>query len=130
MSVIEPVAPPVTPARSMTNMDLKLTLSPAPRKSKRIVIYNIEGRTGSVQFLSTLFGGSQTDGGNPPATLTLTGEFAEPKVAAPKVKETPEERKARLAAMPKLTLAEKVAKAEKRAAELREKLAKGTAPAA
>lgn len=117
----------VAPARSMKTMELTLTKSTAPRKSKRIVIYNIEGRTGSVQFLSTLFGGSQKDEGNPPEKLTLTGEFAEPKVA--KAKETKEERKARLAALPKLTLAERVAKAEEKANKLREKLAKAAAAA-
>lgn len=124
---------PVTPAgtRSMIMSTLNLVRSTADRKSKRIVIYNIEGRTGSVQFLSTLFGGDQKSEGNPPASLTLSGEFAEPKPkAAPRVKETPEERKARLAAMPKLTLAEKVAKAEKKAAALRAKLAKASEPVA
>lgn len=114
-------------ARSMVNMDLVLTRSNVDRKNKRLVIYNIEGRTGSVQFLSTLFGGDQKSQGNPPEKLTLSGEFAEPK--QPKAKETPEERKARLAALPKPTLAEKVAKAEERAAKLREKLAKAQAPA-
>lgn len=108
--------------RSMTMADLKLKLSTGERKSKRLVFYDIEGRTGKVQFLSTLFGGDQKSQGNPPAELTLTGEFAEPK--APKAKETPEERKARLKALPKLTLAEKVARAEERAAALKAKLAK------
>lgn len=112
-------------ARRMEMADLKLVRSTADRKNKRLVIYNIEGRTGSVQFLSTLFGGDQNSQGNPPESLTLSGEFAEPK--APKAKETPEERKARLAALPKPTLAEKVAKAEERAAKLREKLAKAAA---
>lgn len=124
-----PVATPVT-GRSMKHMELVLTKSPAPRKSKRIVIYNIEGRTGSVQFLSTLFGGDQKNEGTPPEKLTLSGEFAEPKVKVAKEKETPEQRKARLAALPKLTLAEKIANAEKRAEELRAKLAKQTAKAA
>jgi hypothetical protein len=127
-----PVAQPATPARSMKTMDLTLTRSTSPRKSQRLVIYNIEGRSGSVQFLSTLFGGDQKSIGNPPATLTLSGEFAEARVAKPK--ETKEERKARLAALPKPTLAEKVAKAEARAEALRAKLAKAaaaeTAPAA
>ena len=73
---------------------ITLTRSTAPRKDQRLVIYNIEGRKGSVQFLSTLFGSNQTAQGNPLPTLTLTGVFAPP----PK-KETPEERKARLAAI-------------------------------
>ena len=121
-------APPQTATtRSMKMAELVLTRSTADRKSKRLVIYNFEGRKGSVQFLSTLFGGDQKSVGNPPDKLTLIGEFAEPKVAKPK--ETPEERKARLAALPKPTLAEKVAKAEERAAKLREKLAKAKAEA-
>lgn len=117
---------PPTPSATQEkhNMaDLKLVLSKAARKSARLVIYNIEGRTGSVQFLSTLFGGGNKSQGNPPETLTLVGEFAEPKVKEPKVKLTPEERKARLASLPKLTLAEKVAKAEARMEKLRQKLA-------
>ena len=95
---------------------ITLVRSTAPRKDQRLVIYNIQGRTGSVQFLSTLFGGSQTDQGNPPATLTLTGTFA-----APKPKETPEERKARLKA---ITPAERLAKMEARVAKMKAKLAR------
>jgi hypothetical protein len=37
--------------------NLTLGRSTAARKTNRLVIYKIEGRTGSVQFLSTLFGG-------------------------------------------------------------------------
>lgn len=61
-----------------------------------------------------------------PATLDLNGELAGPKQA--KVPETKEERKARLAALPKLTTAERVAKLEEKLAKLREKAA--AAPAA
>src|SRR5688572_6980025 len=57
-----------------------------------------------------------------PQTLSIDG-IAGPK--APKVPETAEERKARLAARPKPTLAERAQKAEERAAKLREQLAKG-----
>ena len=114
--------PAATPPnhRSMKHMDLVLTRSKAPRKTNRLVIYNIKGRSGSVQFLSTLFGGSQKEIGNPPETLTLSGEFAEPKPV--KAKMTAEERKALRAAQPKPTLAEKIAKAEARMAALRAKL--------
>ena len=73
--------------------NLTLVRSTAPRKDPRLVIHNIEGRTGSVQFLSTLFGGSQITRGNPPATLTLTGPFPPPKP-----KETPEQRLAKMEA--------------------------------
>jgi hypothetical protein len=94
---------------------LKLVRSVAPRKEQRLVIYNIEGRKGSVQFLSTLFGGNQNDQGNPPETLTLTGTFA-----APPRKETPEERKARLAA---ITPEQKLAAMEAKLAKMRAKIA-------
>ena len=93
-------------------MVINLTRSTAPRKDARLVIFNLEGRTGSVQFLKTLFNQDAI-----PATLTLTGEFA-----APKVKETPAERKARLALLPKLTPAERVAKMEERLANMKAKL--------
>src|SRR5262245_58105812 len=94
---------------------ITLVRSTAPRRDPRLVIYKLEGRTGSVQFLSTLFGGNQKDQGNPPTTLTLTGTFA-----APKPKETPAERKARLAA---ITPAERLAKMEERVAKMKAKLA-------
>jgi len=98
-------------------MDLTLTRSNAPRKDDRLVIFNIEGRTGSVQFLKTLFA---KDG--IPATLTLTGTFAPPKA-----KETKEERKARLAA---ITPAMRLAKMEERVAKMKAKLAAPTDTAA
>lgn len=125
-----PAMTPATSSRSMSMKNLNLTLSKAPRKDKRLVIYNIEGRTGSVQFLSTLFGGDQDSQGTPPEKLTLNGEFAEPKAKVAKVNETPEERKARLKALPKLTLAEKVAKAEQRTSKLKAKLEADAAKAA
>jgi len=106
-------------------LEITLVRSSAARKDPRLVIYNIEGRTGSVQFLSTLFGGTQTSQGNPPERMTLVGEFAPPRV-----KETPAERKARLALLPKLTPAEKIAKAEERLAKMKMALVAGsTAPA-
>lgn len=121
---IPPAAPAGgSPARS-TSMEqtITLTLNEAPRKSERLIFYT-GGHIHTVQFLKTAF-----PEGVPPKTLTITGNFAEvPAPKVPRAKETPEERKARLAAMPKLTLAEKVAKAEKRAQELREKLAKKAA---
>jgi hypothetical protein len=104
--------------RSDVVMDIILTRSTAPRKDDRLVIFNIEGRTGSVQFFKTLFNKDAV-----PATLKLTGDFA-----APKVKETPEERKARLKALPKPTPAERLAKMEERLARMRAKLAKGDVP--
>ncbi len=111
------------PHRSTKVMDITLVKSNAPRKSDRLVIFNLEGRTGSVQFLKTLFGSSV------PATLTLSGEFAEPKIKVAKVAETKEERKARLAAVLKPTLAERVARAEERTAKLKAKLQASTTKA-
>lgn len=101
---------------------LTLRRSTAARRDQRLVIYNIEGRTGSVQFLSTLFGGSQKDQGNPPERLTLTGTFAPPKP-----KETAEERKARLAA---ITPEQRLAKLEQRVAKMKAKVAAAPTAAA
>jgi hypothetical protein len=84
--------------------------STAQRKNPRLVIFNIEGRPGSVQFFRTLF-----DKDAVPATLRLTGEFAEPRA-----KLTAEERKARRKAM---TPAERLAQMEKRVAKMKAKLA-------
>lgn len=125
-----PAASPIaTSARSHNHMDLTLKRSTAPRKDNRLVIYNFTDRAGSVQFLATLFGGTSKTPATPPDTLVISGEFAEAKPKVDKIKETKEERKARLAALPKPTLAEKVARAEKRTEELRAKLAKQAATA-
>jgi hypothetical protein len=81
-------------------MEIQLTRSTAPRKTDRLVIYD-GGHLHSVQFLRTAFGDTI------PETITVSGEFA-----APKPKETPEERKARIAAMSPI---DKIAAAEARA---------------
>lgn len=62
-----------------------------------------------------------------PDTIDLTGPFAEPAVKEPKVKLTPEERKAARAAKPKPTLAEKIAREEKRLEALRKQAAEAPA---
>lgn len=68
--------------------------------------------------------GAFNDKTAPPATIEIPdGSLAAKRE---KVVLTPEELKAKRAAQPKPTLAEKVAKAEERAAKLREKLAKGS----
>ena len=104
-------------------MNLIFTRSKAERKDPRLVIFNFaDGRPGSVQFLRTAFGD------NIPETITMSGEFAEKTEKVAKAKETPEARKARLAALPKLTLAEKVAKAEARVAKMKAKLAGAAQP--
>lgn len=62
------------------------------------------------------------EGGTAPQTIVVPdGVFAAPK--QPKVKETKEERKARLAALPKPTLAERIAKREKQLEKDKAKLA-------
>jgi hypothetical protein len=64
-----------------------------------------------------------------PETIPMEdGIFAPGK--QPKVKLTPEERKAAAAAKPKLTLAEKIARAEEKLAAAKAKLAKEAAEAA
>jgi len=129
VATTSPVNQPEAPAQEKKAMsEITLKRSDAPRKTNRLVIYNLVGRNGSVQFLSTLFGGSQKDRGNPPETLTLVGEFAEPK--APKAKMTAEERKAARKNAPKPTLAEKLAKAQARMEALKAKLAAEAAPVA
>jgi len=103
-------------------MTLNLVRSDSPRKDTRSVVFNIEGRKASVAFPKTLFGA------NAPDKLSIEGEFADPRTA--KAPETKEERKARLAALPKLTLAEKIAKREEALSKMKAKLAGGDAPAA
>jgi hypothetical protein len=89
-------------------MDITLSRNDAPRRSN-MVVYAIDGRKGSVRFSKTLFT-------NAPATLTLSNA----SFAAPKAKETKEERKARLALV---TPAERVAKMEARLARMKAQLA-------
>jgi hypothetical protein len=127
-TTIQDAGMPPAATKEKKNMDVTLTLNKEPRKSKRIVIFN--GPLNSVQFLRTAFPGDKNTLEGVPETITVSGEFAEPKAKAEKIVETKEQRKARLAALPKLTLAEKVARAEKRAEELKAKLAKTQAPAA
>jgi hypothetical protein len=88
------------PGKQEPTMEIQLTRSNAPRKTTRLVIYD-GGHLHSVQFLRTAFGETI------PETITVSGEFA-----APKPKETPAERKARLAAMSPI---DKIAAAEARA---------------
>lgn len=58
---------------------------------------------------------------NPPATLEVNGELAGPREKKPPM--TAEERRAKRAAAPKLTLAEKIAKREEALAKLKAKAA-------
>lgn len=114
----QPISP-AAPARSQNIMDITLNRSTATRKDERLVIFEYaDGRAGQVQFLRSAF--PETI----PSSITMSGEFAERVEKTPKAKLTKEER----ALLPKPTLAEKVAKAEERAAKLREKLAKAAQP--
>jgi hypothetical protein len=99
-------------------MDLTLLRSTATRKNPRLVIFNIEGRPGSVQFFRALFPQDTAHAVGVPAKLHLTGEFAPPRV-----KETPEQRKARLASQPKLTPQQKLVRMEQRLAAMKAQLA-------
>lgn len=80
---------------------ITLTKDTKARKTSSIVYTSPELR-GGVRLVKTAFAN-----GTPDDTIQLTGNFA-----APKPVETKEERKARLKAMPKMTLAEKIAKRE------------------
>lgn len=103
-------------------MTLTLVRNDKPRKAGRSVIFDIEGRKASVSFPKSLFGA------NVPENVIVEGDFAEPK--APRVAETKEERKLRLSNLPKLTLAEKIAKREQALEKMRVKLAADAAKAA
>ena len=105
-----------------SNGQINLTRSDKQR-STQMVVYTVDGRPGSVRFSKTLFKDK-----NAPEKVTLVTEaFAGPK--EPKRQETKEERKARLAALPKPTAAEKVARMEAKLAKLRQKVASEQAPA-
>jgi len=99
---------------------LKLTRSDKTRKTL-MVVFTVDGRPGSVRFAKSLFVDQQ-----PPATLSITDDT----FAGPRKQETKEERKARLAAMPKLTPAEQLAKLEAKIAKMKAKLATTTTPTA
>lgn len=100
-----------------------LTRRTKERKNDKLVIFELAGRPElSVQFHRSAFPEQI------PTSISITADLAPARVA--KAKETPEERKARLKALPKPTLEEKARKAEERAAKLKEKLAKQQAKAA
>jgi hypothetical protein len=94
----------------------------AKDRSTIMVVYTLPGRPGSVRFSKTLFPDSKA-----PATIEFpAGLFAGPKV--PRAQETKEQRKARLAARPKPTAAEKMARLEQKLAKLRAKVQGEGAP--
>lgn len=100
----------------------------APTRSTRMATLTLKGlnKRGTQAIYSGLrtavrFPISAFESKTAPQNIEVEGAFAAAKVA--RVKMTPEERKAANAARPKLTLAEKVARAEKRAAALKAKLA-------
>ena len=97
---------------------LKLTRSDKTRKTL-MVVFTVDGRPGSVRFAKSLFVDQQ-----PPATLSITDDT----FAGPRKQETKEERKARLAAMPKLTTEQQLAKLEAKVAKMKATLAATTTP--
>lgn len=123
------ISPEGATDRSMQMATIVLTRNDKQRRSTNIV-YTSPSVKGSVRFSKSAFPNSE-----PPAELTI--EVADGTLVAPKPPRaamTPEERKAARAAQPKLTLAEKVARAEKRTADLKAKMereaAKTAAPTA
>lgn len=110
-------------AQAQEGAPTTLTHRPDARKRSNIVIFNFPDRKGSVQFLRTAFGDTI------PSTITVQAPFAAPERR--KELETKEQRKARLAALPKLTAEQKLAKARERVAKMEAKLAaKAAQPAA
>jgi hypothetical protein len=94
-------------------MEVTLTRNDKQRKSTSVV-YTSDQIRGSVRFAKSSF----TDG-NAPETIVVNSDA----FAAPKPKLTPEQRKEARKNAPKLTAAERLAKAEARLAKLREKAA-------
>jgi hypothetical protein len=119
------------PMTTETTQTSDAPATPAPvlvsrNDSKRrssMIVYTAPGLKGSVRVSKSAFLNSE-----PPASLDLSGWPVATKTA--KAPETKEERKARLAAMPKLTLAEKIAKREEGLAKLKAKAEKDAAKAA
>lgn len=103
--------------------EIALTVNTEPRKNTRVLVFDIPGRRASITVPKSLFGD------NVPTSLILTSDVDLAPVAEPKPKETKEERKARLAALPKKTPAEKLAALEAKAAKLRAKLEAANKPA-
>lgn len=108
-------AAPATEAGSTKVMEITLKRSDKQR-STQMVVYTVDERPGSVRFSKTLF----KDKAAPPEVTLQSDAFAGPK--EPKRVETKEERKARLAALPKPTAAEKLARLEAKIAKLRPKV--------
>lgn len=101
-------------AQEHTNMTtITLTRDTKARKSTSIV-YLSPNIKGGVRIAKSAF-----QNGEAPETLDVSSDH----FAQPKPKETKEERKTRLATMPKLTLAEKIAKREKQLEALKAKAA-------
>ena len=93
---------------------ITLTKSTKPRKSSSVV-YMGEGLRGGLRISKTAF----IDGVAPDTFVVSSDVFAPVKT---KIVETKEQRKARLAALPRLTLAEKIAKREEALARDKKKL--------
>lgn len=110
---------------------------PTPTQEKRKVTLTLKGLdksgrnavyTGAAISLRFPIGAFENK--TPPPNLDMGGVAGPKEKGKPRSQMTKEEQKAARAAQPKLTLAEKVAKAEERLAAQRAKLAKQSEPAA
>lgn len=106
---------PSTQSRS-TQMNQTLTLKSINKKGTA-AIFN--GLNSTVRIGLGAFTDKKA-----PQTVEIVGEFAPASARASKIVETKEERKARLAALPKLTLAQKIEKRELSLQKMRDKAAK------
>lgn len=104
------------PQRSIMEVQtqtIQLSRSTKATKSKWGIAYTGTGLRGAIRIPKTNFAG------DPPDTVTITGSFSEGKPVVASM--TKEERKAYLAGLPKLTLAEKIAKREKQLTAMKAK---------
>lgn len=115
-----PAAPETDSNAGATDTMVSITLNRDTKARKSTsVVFAAAGLKGAVRISKSAF-----QNGTAPDSLVISSDV----FATPKQKETKEERKARLAAAPKLTLAEKIAKREASLEAMRAKLAKA-APA-
>ena len=105
---------PLIPAVIRVELPMNLVFKSLSQNGKRAIY---EAGPTTVHFTLNAFPGQ------PPASIGIEDVFAAPKVKVDKVAETKEERKARMAALPKLTLAERAQKARERADALTTKAA-------
>ena len=110
-----PAAKPTGRNRTASMKTITATLAPKQRKSKNIVMFTLSDRKNAIQLPKTLFAADSLVEG---FSFEISGNFSDPVVAAPRKRLTKEER----AALPKPTLADRVKKAQEKAARLAKKL--------